>query len=227
MSAKGRNQPRLAGHYEAVRAEFAGVSDGDLWQLAQNHDGRAFGALFERHASAVYNHCFRRTASWSTAEDLTSVVFLETWRRREEVQLHGDSILPWLLAVANNSARNASRSLRRHQRLLAKLTPTEMGSGFEQDVDQRVDDERSMAKILAALNKLRIEEREIIALCDWSALSYAEAASALAIPIGTVRSRLSRAHEHVRGLMDNELNPERRAVLATLTESPEEPHAPA
>ncbi len=64
------------------------------------HDGRVFAMLFDRHANKVYNHCFGRSADWSMAEDLTSVVFLEAWRKRRQVPLHGDAILPWLLAVA-------------------------------------------------------------------------------------------------------------------------------
>ena len=57
---------------------LAALSDGELWSLAaRGRDGEAFGMLFERHANAVYTHCFRRTGSWSAAEDLTSVVFLE------------------------------------------------------------------------------------------------------------------------------------------------------
>ena len=68
----------------------------------------------------------------------------------------------------------------------------------------RIDDERAMRLILGTLNSLRVEDREIIALCDWSNLSYTEAAVALNIPIGTVRSRLSRAREHLRVLLDQD-----------------------
>ena len=97
------------------------ASDQDLWsQAANEHAGEAFGELFERHADRVYAHCFSRTGSWSMAEDLTSVVFLEAWRRREEVRFSGDSALPWLLGVANN-ATAMQRTLRRHNLLLAKL----------------------------------------------------------------------------------------------------------
>ena len=50
-----------------------------------------------------------------------SVVFLEAWRKRRQVKFEGESVLPWLLAVANNSIRNGNRSLRRYRRLLTKL----------------------------------------------------------------------------------------------------------
>jgi RNA polymerase sigma factor (sigma-70 family) len=187
-----------------VRNNFSGVPDGELWTLASGHDGAAFGELFERHSDAVYNHCFRRTGSWSEAEDLTSVVFLLAWRRRREVRLHGESILPWLLAVANNATRNSQRSIRRRRRLLLKLPKSDLSPNPEDTIDERIDDERKMKLILSKLNFLKAEEREIISLCDWSSLSYSEAAVALNIPIGTVQSRLSRARGHLRTLLDDD-----------------------
>ncbi len=176
------------------------ASDAELWSLAaRERDGTAFSELFARHSDAVYNHCFRRTGSWSAAEDLTSVVFLEAWRKRREVRLAGESILPWLLAVANNATRNADRSLRRHQRLLGKLPPPEAMPDIAEDAVKRADEERAMRHILDVLRELPEPEREALALIDWAGLSYAEAATALGIPVGTVRSRISRARTRLRG----------------------------
>ena len=72
----------------------------------------------------------------------------------------------------------------------------------------RIDDERRMHWILMIVNRLKPSEREIIALCDWSGVSYSEAATALNIPVGTVRSRLSRAREHVRTLLADAVSEE-------------------
>lgn len=172
-------------------------SDQELWGRIVKHDGVAFGQLFDRHSQAVYNHCFRRTASWSSAEELTSIVWAEVWRRRKDVRLQSDSILPWLLAVANNCLRNLQRSQRRHRNLLTKLPPATVAD-FTDAAVGRFDDERTMVVVLAALSDLSVEDQDVIALCDWAELSYAEAATALNIPIGTVRSRLSRAHDRLR-----------------------------
>jgi RNA polymerase sigma factor (sigma-70 family) len=172
-------------------------TDMELWERATRHDGGAFGQLFERHSQAIYNHCFRRTASWSSAEELTSIVWAEAWRRRKDVRLHSESILPWLLAVANNCLRNYQRSQRRHQKLLAKLPHVKIDD-FAEDSVNRLDDERRMAAVLSVLSELRVEDQEVIALCDWAGLSYAEVAEVIGVPIGTVRSRLSRAHGRLR-----------------------------
>ena len=87
-------------------------SDADLWGRSRAGDRDAFGALFERYATLIYNYCFRRVGSWSTAEDLLSVVFLEAWRRRDK-ELPPDKVLPWLYGIATNVVRNQRRSERR------------------------------------------------------------------------------------------------------------------
>src|SRR5262249_27664040 len=181
------------------------ASDQQLWSQARDElAGEAFGELFERHADRVYAHCFSRTGSWSMAEDLTSVVFLEAWRRRSEVRFSGDSALPWLLGVATNATRNAQRSLRRYQLLLAKLPPPDEEGDIAADAPARVEQERRAQQRLCAREGLRQAEQEVLALCDWAGLSYAEAAVAIGVPEGTVRSRLFRARQHLRDLAGDE-----------------------
>src|SRR6202020_1223616 len=78
-------------------------------------DQDAFGELFSECARAVYNHAFRLTGSWSTAEEVVSLTFLEAWRLRSTIREEGDSLLPWLLGIALNVARNAARAARPHR----------------------------------------------------------------------------------------------------------------
>jgi DNA-directed RNA polymerase specialized sigma24 family protein len=54
-------------------------------------DMEAFGLLFEEHAGAVYNHAFRLTGNWSTAEEVVSLTFLEAWRARGTIRAEGGS----------------------------------------------------------------------------------------------------------------------------------------
>jgi RNA polymerase sigma-70 factor (ECF subfamily) len=65
-------------------------------------------------------------------------------------------------------------------------------------MDDRVDEERRWVEVLKVLHDLRPEEQDVVALCDWSGLTYQETAEALNIPVGTVRSRLSRARRRLR-----------------------------
>jgi RNA polymerase sigma factor (sigma-70 family) len=175
------------------------ATDAELWRRAAAGEAAAFGVLFERHARTVYNYCFRRTANFAEAEDLTSVVFLEAWRRREAVVLANESALPWLLGVATNVVRNRRRSQWRHRAALARI-PRENAPDLAEEANGRVDDERRMWAVLRAVARLPRREQDVLALCAWAELSYEEAAAALGIPVGTVRSRLSRARARIREL---------------------------
>jgi RNA polymerase sigma factor (sigma-70 family) len=175
------------------------ATDADLWRRAADGEPDAFGVLFERHARAVYNYLFRRTADWALAEDLTSVVFLEAWRRRTDVRLERELVLPWLLGVATNVLRNRRRSQWRHRAALERL-PRDHALDFADEAIGRLDDERQMRTVLRAIAKLPRREQDVLALCAWAELSYEEAAVALGVPVGTVRSRLSRGRARIREL---------------------------
>jgi RNA polymerase sigma factor (sigma-70 family) len=174
-------------------------TDAVLWQHAAAGETAAFGTLFERHSRSVYNYCFRRTGDWSQAEELTAIVFLEAWRRRGDVRIEREDALPWLLGVATNVVRNSWRSQRRYRAALVRL-PRERGEDFAARVDERLDDERQMRAVLRALGKLSRPDQDVLALCVWEGLSYEQAALALDMPLGTVRSRLSRARSRLREL---------------------------
>ena len=180
------------------------ATDRDLWAAAVGGDSNAFGALFERHSRAVYNFAFRWTADWGLAEDLASEVFLTAWRRRSEVVFttESGSVLPWLFGVATNHLRNQRRSKRRADAAIARLDPTDSERDFSDEVLGRMADEAQMADVHAVVAQLGAHEREVLALCAWAGLDYEEAAIALDLPVGTIRSRLSRARAHLRELVE-------------------------
>ena len=175
-------------------------TDAVLWQRAAAGERGAFGLLFERNVRSVYNYCFRRTGDWSQAEELTAIVFLEAWRRCRDIRLEREDALPWLLGVATNVVRSLRRTRRRYRSAIDRL-PRERVADFAVDVDERLDDERQMRAVLRVIGKLPRGDQDVLALCIWEGLSYDEAALALDIPVGTVRSRLSRARARLRELV--------------------------
>jgi RNA polymerase sigma-70 factor (ECF subfamily) len=177
------------------------VSDRDLWRRAHEGDGGAFGILFERHAGRIYNYCFRRTADWALAEDLTSTTFLLAWRSGGRESLRVESAVPLLFGIATNVVRNQRRSLKRGREAFARLPLARAEEpDFAEEAAMRLDDQAAMRMLLRVFSRLPRREQDVIALCDWSALPYEDAAVALDIPIGTVRSRLARGRRRLREL---------------------------
>lgn len=128
-------------------------------------DREAFADLYEEHARGVYNHAFRLTGDWSTAEEVVSDTFLEAWRSREKVEPHGWSLRPWLWGIATNKARNTNRGLRRRIAFLARRPATEKAADFADESVSRLDSGRELDAVRQALTLLRRPEREVLALC--------------------------------------------------------------
>jgi RNA polymerase sigma factor (sigma-70 family) len=128
-----------------------------------------------------------------------SVVFLEAWRHHDK-ELPGDAVLPWLYGIATNVVRNRWRSQRRHRAALQRMPAAGDEPDFAPTADARADSDSAVVALLGLLAALPRREQDVFVLCAWSGLTYDEAALALDLPVGTVRSRLSRARARLREL---------------------------
>jgi RNA polymerase sigma-70 factor, ECF subfamily len=162
----------------------------------------AFAVLYDQHAQAVYRYAAGLTGNWSAAEDVVSLTFLEAWRLPQTVTPDGGSLRPWLLGIAVNVTRNQARAARRHRAAMSRLPPPPSLPDFADELTGRLDDRDRLAAVRAAVRGLPPRERDVL-ICVWSGLSSAEAAQALGVPEGTVRTRLSRARRRLRALTDH------------------------
>ena len=171
------------------------ISDAELWT---DDSADAFSHLYVRHARAVTAYFLQRTADPELADDLTSVVFLEAWRKRATVTITTPTARPYLLGIATNVMKHQWRTLRRHRtavKALAghRLPPTD----DEAETIDRIDAIARLAQVRDRVNSLPLRDREVLALIAWGELTYEEAAEVLDVPVGTVRSRLSRARQRL------------------------------
>ncbi|MBO1415365.1 RNA polymerase sigma factor [Streptomyces sp. FH025] len=177
-------------------SQRARLRSGDQW---------AFGELFDEVAGDVYRYAVRVSGDWAVAEDVVQLTFLEAWRLRGKLREDGGPVRPWLFGIAANVLRNTTRAARRHRVAMARLPDWEVVPDFADELVGRLDDGTQLAAARRALARLRKAEREVFGLCVWAGLDYASAAEALGVPIGTVRSRLSRARTKLRALAEEEL----------------------
>ncbi|MDO5681320.1 MAG: sigma-70 family RNA polymerase sigma factor [Propionibacteriaceae bacterium] len=172
------------------------VGDEELWAGIRAGLEADFATLFRRHNKVVYNFAFRSTASWSLAEDITQATFTTLWRRAREGTidpLTRDSAVPILLSMARHEVMNTTRGNQRRLRLVHKIE--DQGPGYDTNVADWVEQEASMAQVRSVLNRLPENQRAVIELVVWSGLDLAACAEVLKVPVGTVKSRLSRAKQ--------------------------------
>lgn len=153
-------------------------------------DPARFQALFERHFEAIFRYVGRRLGR-QAAEDVSAEVFLQAFEGRGRYDLSYADALPWLYGIAANVVRRSRRTEERRLRALARQ-PAQPAAAPD-DALTRLDFQATRHRLAGALAGLRPDEREVLLLVAWADLTYDEVARALAIPVGTVRSRLHRA----------------------------------
>jgi RNA polymerase sigma-70 factor (ECF subfamily) len=115
---------------------------------------------------------------------------------------HGHERVAVAAGTANNVVRNQRRSLRRHRAALARLPANAVSATSEDETIARVDAQRTLSAALREIERLPRAQREALTPVLWSGLSYQEAAHALGIPVGTVRSRIARARAALGAALD-------------------------
>ncbi|MFC4059428.1 RNA polymerase sigma factor [Planomonospora corallina] len=164
-------------------------------------DPDAFAGLFDRHADEIHRYAARRLDDAASADDVTAETFLVAFRKRARYDLGRADARPWLYGIASNLISGHRRAETRRLRALARQAP-ERAAGFEERSAERVTADLLRPALAAALTRLSSAERDLLLLVAWAELSYEEAAEALGIPVGTVRSRLSRTRTKIRRFLE-------------------------
>lgn len=164
-------------------------------------DPPSFGVLFDRHAAVLFRFLVRRVGP-EVADALLGEIFRIAFERRSTFDLDRSTARPWLYGIATNVIAKHRRTEARRLRATTALAARR---AVQDDPPERValivDAHELLPRIAEAIATLPIEERDALLLFAWEELSYDEIASALDVPVGTIRSRLNRARRRLRELV--------------------------
>lgn len=178
---------------------MAARNERTLVQRIQAGDRRAFEELLDTYEARVYRLALRFTGNVSDAEDVTQEIFLGIYRGL--ANFRGDSRLnTWIYRVAMNHCLEFRRK-RRLETLPYDEELTLISSDWREDPVQSANKQELSERVEAALNSLSPQHRDVIVLHELQGLTYQEVASALDVPVGTVKSRLSNAFRRLRDLL--------------------------
>jgi RNA polymerase sigma factor (sigma-70 family) len=173
----------------ANQSSFASLHDVELCSYAAAGERRAFGELVRRHGSSVRHLLRRMGAQAAESDDVAQDAFLAAFERIAEFRGEG-TFAGWVRKIA---ARLYLRRLQREKRLSALaaeggVDEADAGAG---DADHRIDLDEALRGLSAA-------ERLCVSMCFGAGLSHGEAADALNLPLGTVKSHVKRGLEKLR-----------------------------
>ncbi len=159
-------------------------------------DPAAFGEIFDRHAHRIAGYLYRRDGP-EARDDLLTEVFAVAFQQRSTYDPNHEAAIGWLYGIATNLLRRRWRSTARERSAFSRVgasiaSPT---TPDEDDTDvliARVEALGARPDLLAMLRQLDGGQVDLLVMWAWEQLTYAEIADALAIPIGTVRSRIHR-----------------------------------
>jgi RNA polymerase sigma-70 factor (ECF subfamily) len=172
----------------STKLRFASLHDVELCTHAATGERRAFGELVRRHGSAVRGLLRRMGAQVPEADDVAQDAFLTAFERIAEFRGEG-TFAGWVKRIA---ARLYLRRLQRERRLgLFAQEQGEDGAELRTDADAALD-------LDEGLRSLGPAERLCVSLCFGAGLSHAEAAEALNLPLGTVKSHVKRGLDKLR-----------------------------
>lgn len=163
----------------------------------------AFAVLFDRYADDIHGYVSRRLGV-EVADDLMAEAFAVAFQRRRRYDVSWPQARPWLYGIATKLISEHRRAEARRFRALSRAAlivrdeESNDGEPVADRVAARVTAESARGVLAGALAKLPPRYRDVLLVIAWGDLDYVEAAEALGVPVGTVRSRLHRARSRLR-----------------------------
>jgi RNA polymerase sigma-70 factor, ECF subfamily len=178
-------------------------TDEQLLAQALDGDEDAFTTLYRRRQGPVYRFALHMSGSVQIAEEVTQDVFMFLLQRGRDFDAARGAVGAYLFGVARNYVRRAME--RRHWEVMTTTAVENEDPLLVTEGDPVEDIARSQTSqaVWKAVLSLPEHYREVVVLCDLQELSYADAAASLACAIGTIRSRLHRAHEMLGRKLEN------------------------
>ena len=172
-------------------------AEDDLVERARRGDGDAFARLVRDHQEIAFRTAYLITRNAADAEDAAQEGFVKAHRALGRFR-RGAPFRPWVLQIVANEARNRRRSAGRREGLALRAAVEAPSGGAAPSPEGTVLAVERRETLLAALERLRAEDREVLGCRYLLELSEEETAAALDLRRGTVKSRTARALERLR-----------------------------
>jgi RNA polymerase sigma-70 factor (ECF subfamily) len=185
-------------------------SDVELVRRLEDSDGAALSQLYQRFGRPCYSLARRICADEGLAEDVVQEVFLTLWRDPTRFDPARGGFATWLLTLIHHKAVDAVRreSTIRRRIVAAPEAGEDWSPTPVPGADQAAMERVAAGQVRAALHRLPIEQRQVLALAYFGGHTQREIAVLTGVPLGTVKSRMFTAVQRLRSLLADQLGPD-------------------
>jgi RNA polymerase sigma-70 factor (ECF subfamily) len=177
------------------------LEEADVIGRAKRGDAHAYEELVHAYQGIAFRTAYVIARNAADAEDAAQEGFVKAWRALGRFR-EGAPFRPWLLQIVANEARNRRRSAGRREHLALRAATAEPSGEAAPSPEAALLTAETRERLLAAVNELPDDQREVISLRYFLELSEQEVAETLGIAQGTVKSRTARALERLRESYD-------------------------
>jgi len=185
------------------------IPDEKLVYAAQQGDIQAFEQLILRYQRQIFSLIYQMTRNVEVVEDIGQDVFVAAFRAITGFQSKS-SFFTWLYRIAINHCKNYTTSSNRakefEQRYQQEYRADGDNDGYVRTPQSTLLAKEFVEQMERALSMLPEEQRTVLVLCEFEGLSYQEIADVLECPVGTIRSRLSRARTTLQQVLGDTLS---------------------
>ncbi len=187
-----------------------GPSDVELVRRLGDADGAALSQLYQRFGRPCYSLARRICADEGLAEDVVQEVFLTLWRDPSRFDPARGGFATWLLTLIHHKAVDAVRreSTIRRRMVAAPEAGEDWSPTPVPGADQAAMARVAAGQVRAALHRLPVEQRQVLALAYFGGHTQREIAVLTGVPLGTVKSRMFTAVQRLRSLLADQLGPD-------------------
>lgn len=172
------------------------VSDQDLLRRMASGDSQALATFYDRHAPRTLGLIARLVPDRTEAEDLLQVTFFEVWSRARQYDPSRAGPLSWLLMIARSRALDHARKRPRPVGLHEAPEPMTV-----EEISRHLEQSETSGKLHAAMRLLPVEQRQVLLLAFFAGRTHEQIARQLALPLGTVKSRIRMGMHRLRELL--------------------------
>jgi RNA polymerase sigma-70 factor, ECF subfamily len=174
-----------------------------LCEQARSGDVDAYEELVKRYQQLAFRTAYVVTRSAADAEDATQEAFVKAYYALDRFT-PGAPFKPWLMRIVVNEALNRRRAGDRQEGLALRMGQSRPSGGVAPSPEVAVLDAEIQHRVVAALNMVSERDRLVVALRYFFDMPEAEMAQVLECPVGTVKSRLSRALARLKEVLPDE-----------------------